>query len=89
MSECKQCSQPTLRLDGYCDPKCACIAALEAQLADAQGALGKLLLAYEQLLPGIAHIAVTDYELLNDAPFEARAVLDPHYCENFAERNGK
>ena len=38
-------------------------------------ALEKLLLAYDSLMPGLAHIAVQDYALINEAPLEARRVL--------------
>jgi len=38
-------------------------------------ALRALLQAYESLMPGIAHIAVPDYALLNDAPLEARRAI--------------
>jgi hypothetical protein len=38
-------------------------------------ALEKLLRAYEMLMPGIVHIAVQDYALINDAPREARKAL--------------
>jgi hypothetical protein len=34
-----------------------------------------LLRAYEQLIPGIAHIPCADYMIINDAPLLARAVL--------------
>jgi len=38
-------------------------------------ALELLLAAYESVLPGVQHIAVQDYELLNEAPLAARRVL--------------
>lgn len=47
-------------------------AAKEKELRDA---LKDLLRAYEMLMPGIAHIAVSDYALINEAPIKARKAL--------------
>lgn len=38
-------------------------------------ALRDLLKAFESLMPGLAHIAVQDYELINRAPIQARKAL--------------
>ena len=38
-------------------------------------ALRDLLKAYDSLMPGIAYIAVQDYEIINRAPIEARKAL--------------
>jgi hypothetical protein len=38
-------------------------------------ALEKLLRAYDSLMPGLAHIAVQDYALINEAPLEARRAI--------------
>lgn len=38
-------------------------------------ALEKLLRAYDSLMPGLAHIAVQDYALINEAPIEARKAI--------------
>jgi hypothetical protein len=38
-------------------------------------ALKDLLRAYEMLMPGIAHITVEDYALINDAPIAARKAI--------------
>lgn len=35
----------------------------------------KLLKAYDSLMPGLRHIAVQDYMLINEAPLEMRTVL--------------
>jgi hypothetical protein len=49
-------------------------------LADA---LEEMLSVYEMLMPGIRHIAVQDYRLVNEAPIRARKALEA------AGRNGK
>jgi len=41
--------------------------------------LRQLLKAYDSLMPGLAHIAVQDYEIINRAPLEARAALREWY----------
>lgn len=38
-------------------------------------AVQALLKAYEQLMPGIGHIACSDYAVVNEAPILARAAL--------------
>ena len=38
-------------------------------------ALEKMLEVYEALMPGLRHIAVQDYALLNDAPMAARQAI--------------
>ncbi len=38
-------------------------------------ALETLNKAYDQLMPGIKHISVPDYALLNDAPIKANAAI--------------
>ena len=38
-------------------------------------ALEGMLEVYEQLMPGVKHISVKDYALLNEAPIEARAAI--------------
>ena len=38
-------------------------------------ALRDLLTAFDSLMPGLAHIAVQDYEIVNRAPIQARKVL--------------
>ena len=35
----------------------------------------KLLEAYEMIFPGIKHIAIQDYALINDAPIEMRKAI--------------
>ncbi len=46
-----------------------------ALLADAEAALRDMLRVQESLMPGVRHIVVQDYALLNEAPIAARAVL--------------
>lgn len=38
-------------------------------------ALRELLRAYESLLPGLVHIAVQDYRVINEAPIEAQRAI--------------
>lgn len=38
-------------------------------------ALEKLLRAYDSIMPGLVHIAVEDYALVNEAPLEARRAI--------------
>jgi hypothetical protein len=44
-------------------------------------ALRQLLKAYDSLMPGLAHIAVQDYALINRAPLEARMALSNKQAE--------
>lgn len=55
---------------------------LTEQLANA---LAKMRAALASTMPGVKHIAVQDYALLNDAPLEAQAALDAY---NEARRRG-
>ncbi len=48
---------------------------LIAAAPDLLEGLRSLLAAYESILPGVRHIAVQDYQLLNDAPCAARAAI--------------
>ena len=50
-------------------------AAPQKWIEELEKALSDLLRAYDQLIPGIPHIAVQDYKLMNDAPMEARRLL--------------
>lgn len=43
--------------------------------------LRQLLKAYDSLMPGLAYIAVQDYEIINRAPYEARNALREWYPE--------
>jgi len=48
---------------------------LESELKELRLAAEKLLKAYDMLLPGIKHIAVQDYALINEAPLNMRNLL--------------
>lgn len=50
-------------------------ARLLAAAPDLYAALEEMLAAYEQLFPGIKHIAVADYALVNTAPIMAHMAM--------------
>ncbi len=50
---------------------------LESRVKELEAALKLMVRAYESLLPGLRHIAVQDYKLINDAPVAARNALGP------------
>ena len=47
----------------------------KALVSDLVNALKGMLKAYEQLMPGLAHIAVQDYANINEAPIMARKAI--------------
>ena len=51
------------------------IAALEAEVADLLAVIPRLLRVIEALMPGLKHIAIEDYQELNEAPIAARDAL--------------
>jgi hypothetical protein len=51
------------------------IAELERANIEQRAALVDMLRVYEMLMPGIRHIAVQDYQLLNEAPIRARKAI--------------
>ena len=63
---------PTLRTKGGTPKRTRGPTLTERELVKA---LQKLLKAYDSLMPGLPHIAVDDYALINEAPIEARRLV--------------
>ena len=49
------------------------IEALEVEVADLLAVIPRLLRVIDALMPGLKHIAIEDYQELNEAPIAARA----------------